>query len=68
MKIDIYNTQNKYDIIYTDPPWQQNKGGLRKSRPNQTRELDYQTCGLEEIKYIHSNVFKLCNDNHNVFM
>lgn len=21
MKIDIYNTDNKYDIIYADPPW-----------------------------------------------
>lgn len=22
MKVDIYNTNNKYSIIYLDPPWQ----------------------------------------------
>ena len=22
MKIDIYNTDKKYNIIYADPPWQ----------------------------------------------
>lgn len=21
MKVDIYNTDKKYDIIYADPPW-----------------------------------------------
>lgn len=21
MKVDIYNTEKKYDIIYADPPW-----------------------------------------------
>jgi len=42
----------KYDIVYADPPWQQNKGGLRKCRPNQKRELDYTTLSLEEIKNI----------------
>lgn len=25
-KIDIYNTDKKYDIIYTDPAWKQTKG------------------------------------------
>ncbi len=24
MKIDIYNTDKKYNIIYADPPWQYN--------------------------------------------
>jgi len=45
----------KYDIVYADPPWQQNKGGLRKCRPNQKRELDYTTLSLEEIKNIIKN-------------
>ena len=60
--------KGKYDIIYTDPAWQQNKGGIRKARPNQTRELDYQTISLQEIKEIHKEAFKLTNENHNVFM
>ena len=33
MKIDIYNTDKKYNIIYADPPWQfQNRTG--KVAPN----------------------------------
>lgn len=66
--VDIFNTDKKYDLVYTDPPWQQNKGGLRKSRPNQTKELDYDTCTIEEIKEIHKKAFSLCKDAHNVFM
>lgn len=34
MKVDIYNTNKKYDIIYADPPWQFNNkktGGSMKS-------------------------------------
>lgn len=69
MKIDIYNTDKKYDIVYSDPPWQQTKGNLRKCRPNQTKELDYPTLDLEEIKQIHNNFLsKNTTDNHNVFM
>lgn len=33
MKIDIYKTENKYDIIYADPPWQQSKRGKKSVRP-----------------------------------
>lgn len=45
----------KYQIIYADPPWKQNKGGIRIVRPNQDRKLDYPTCNLQEIKDILSN-------------
>jgi len=41
-----------YEIIYADPPWKQTKGGLRKARPNQNKDLDYQTLSLEDIKNI----------------
>lgn len=68
MVVDILNTNNKYDIVYTDPAWQQKKGGLRKSRPNQTRQLDYQTCTIEQIKEIQKQAMTLCNEKHNVFM
>jgi N6-adenosine-specific RNA methylase IME4 len=68
MKVDIYNVDKKYDIVYTDPPWKQQKGNLRKCRPNQTKELDYQTCSLDEIKEIHKQAIKLCNEKHNIFM
>ena len=68
MKIDIYNTDKKYDIIYTDPAWKQTKGNKRKCRPNQGKELDYQTCALDEIKEIHKVATELCNEKHNIFM
>lgn len=59
----------KYDIIYTDPPWKQEKGNIRKCRPNQNKALDYQTLNIEEISQIHKHVFEnICSDNHNVFM
>jgi N6-adenosine-specific RNA methylase IME4 len=38
-----------YKVVYADPPWQQRKGGLRKVRPNQDRQLDYPTLTIEEI-------------------
>lgn len=42
----------EYDIVYADPPWKQTKGGLRKARPNQTKDLDYSTLELKDIKDI----------------
>jgi len=41
-----------YQVIYADPPWEQTKGGLRKCRPNQLKNLDYPTMNLSEIKKI----------------
>lgn len=29
MFVDIFNTDNKYDLIYADPPWKQNRGGVQ---------------------------------------
>lgn len=69
MKVDIYNTDKKYDIIYTDPPWQQTKGNIRKCRPHQTKKLDYPTLTLQEITKIHTAVTSnLVNTNHNIFI
>ena len=68
MEINIFNTQNRYDIIYTDPAWEQTKGNFRNCRPNQGKELDYQTCSLEQIKEIHQQAISLVNEKHNIFM
>lgn len=27
MKVDIFNTKNKYQIIYADPPWEYKESG-----------------------------------------
>ncbi len=66
--VDIYNTENVYDIIYTDPPWKQTKGNVRKCRPRQGKQLDYNTCELSEIFEIHKKALEHCSDRHNVFM
>ena len=68
MKVDIFNTNNKYDIIYTDPPWQQSKGNVRKCRPNQNKNLDYQTLDMKGILNFHKQAITLCNEKHNIFM
>jgi len=58
----------KYNIIYTDPPWPQEKGNARKARPNQGKELDYPTMTLQEIKQVHKQFFAMTAEKHNVFM
>ena len=52
MVVDIYNTNNHYDLIVADPPWKQARGqGKKKVRPNSSGvPLDYPVCSLEEIK------------------
>ena len=41
-----------YQLIYADPPWRQQKGGLRKVRPHQERDLGYPTLSLDNIHSI----------------
>ena len=48
MKIDIYTTSNKYNVIYADPAWKMTKI-IRKCRPNQ-KGFDYETMDLDDIK------------------
>lgn len=68
MFVDIFNTDNRYEVIYTDPPWKQTKGGKRKCRPNQGKELDYNTITLEEIIEHQKHVMQLTSENHVCFM
>jgi len=67
--VDISKSDNKYQVIYTDPPWPQRKGGIRKARPNQKRELDYSTMSLDDISSFHKSILsKNTAETHNVFM
>lgn len=51
MRVDIYNTQNRYNLILADPPWKQAKGGKKSVRPvSSGTSLDYPVCSLDEIK------------------
>lgn len=69
-KINIYNTINKYDILYSDPPWQQGRGCKKLSRPNSTgMSVPYETMSVKDIFNLHSFVFdNLLKEHHNVFM
>lgn len=50
MKIDIFNAEEKYDILYTDPPWQQGRGGKKAARPNSTgTTVPYETMDDPEL-------------------
>lgn len=44
MVVDIYNTENKYNIIYADPPWQYNDKGC-----NGNAQKHYSTMKLDDI-------------------
>lgn len=68
MKIDLYSTDKRYSVIYSDPPWKQQKGGLRKCRPNQGRMLDYQTLSMEDIAEYQRQAGKIARKNHSVFL
>lgn len=57
-----------YGLIYSDPPWQQQKGNLRKCRPNQDKNLDYPTLSMGEIKDIHKKFAEQCDVKHNFFV
>ena len=70
MKIDIYNHEKKYDILYTDPPWIQGRGGKKSARPNSTGgSVPYETMDITSILAVHKHVTEnLMNEKHNVFM
>ena len=52
MKIDIFNAEEKYDILYTDPPWQQGRGGKKAARPNSTgTTVPYETMDVHSAAY-----------------
>ena len=69
MKIDIFNTDKKYKIIYADPPWKQSKGGKKSVRKNSSgKPLDYQTISLEEIEEHLRQATSLTTENSVLFL
>lgn len=67
---DNFNPESKYDILYTDPPWQQGRGGKKAARPNSTgTTVPYETMDVPGIMELHRYVTnELMNEKHNVFM
>lgn len=60
---------SKYQIFVIDPPWPKKKGGRRSVRPNQGRELDYDTMSVDDIfSLLDESIFPLADINHTVFL
>lgn len=61
MKVDIYNTRDKYDIIYADPPWSYNDSGCQGAAAKQ-----YNTMSQEELYNLP--IKRICNKDAVLFM
>ena len=69
IKIDIFNNNNRYDLLLADPPWKQSKGCKKSVRENSSgKPLDYQICTLEEIEEHLKTAEALTNDNAILFL
>jgi len=70
MIVDIYNTKQRYDLILSDPPWNQRRGQGRKDvRPNSSGiELDYPTMELSDIQEHLRQATSLCNEDAVLFL
>lgn len=68
MKVDIFNTDKKYNIIYADPAWQYNDKMKMQGVHGMIRgaESFYSTMGLEDIKQLP--ISSICSDNAILFM
>lgn len=64
MNVDIYNTENKYNIIYADPPWKYNvwKSG------NKSVERHYKTMEIEKIIDMKDIIKKISGTNCILFL
>ncbi len=68
MKIDIYNTDKRYNIIYADPPWQYNDKMKMKGKHGMIRgaESFYNTMSLKDIAFLPVNY--ITQENAILFM
>lgn len=58
-----------FDVLMIDPPWPKKKGGLRNTRPNQGRSLDYPTLSVPAIfELLDNDIFSLAKPTHSVFL
>ena len=48
MKVDIFNTDKKYSIIYADPPWEYRQSGSKKNSRGMAKQ-HYNTMTTEDI-------------------
>ena len=60
MKVDIYNTDNKYQIIYADPPWKYGGTGGTKWSP---ADNYYQTMSFKELEDLSPVIKNITDEN-----
>ena len=65
MKVDIYNTDKKYNIIYADPPWKYGGCGGTKWYP--AKEY-YPVMSFEELKDMKEVIDNISNEDCLLFM
>lgn len=63
MRIDIFNTKNKYKVIYADPPWEYKESGGGKRG---TAGLPYPTMNTSEICKLP--ILKISDDTSILFI
>lgn len=69
MYVDIFNSEQQYDLILADPPWKQSKGGKKSVRANSSgRPLDYPVCDLETIRKHLRTADRLTPENSVLFL
>ena len=64
MKVDIYNTDKKYNVIYADPPWHYNtwRNGMG------TAEKHYPTMKIEKILAMKDTIQKISENDCVLFL
>ena len=64
MKVDIYNTEKKYNVIYADPPWHYNtwRNGMG------TAEKHYPTMKIEKILAMKDTIQKISENDCVLFL
>lgn len=67
MKVDIYNTNKKYNIIYADPPWQykDKRNGYKMSGG---AENHYKTMSIQELKKMGGTINSIAAEDSILFM
>lgn len=64
MKVDIYKTNKKYNIIYADPPWSyRNMGNIQA-----TANAHYNTMKQEDIENMGETIKKISDNNCMLFL
>ena len=66
MKVDIFNTDKKYNIIYADPPWKYNTRNNTKTKFGGGAMGHYPVLSLQEIKELP--IARISDENCALFL